>query len=45
MVEAFFYGLLETGEAPIPFGEIYAVTKAAFDVLESIRQGGKQIII
>jgi polar amino acid transport system substrate-binding protein len=45
MVEAFFSGLLETGEAPIPFGEIYAVTKAAFDVLESIKQGGKQIII
>ncbi len=45
MMTAFFNGLLETGEAPISFNEIYAVTKASFDVLESIKQGGAQIKI
>lgn len=45
MMNAFFNGLLETGTAPIPFNEIYAVTKASFEVLESIKQGGKQITI
>jgi polar amino acid transport system substrate-binding protein len=45
MMDAFFNGLLKTGETPIPFSEIYAVTKTSFDVLESIRQGGKQVIV
>ena len=45
MVEAFINGLLETGKSPIAFEEIYAVTKASFDVLESIRQSGNQIDI
>ncbi len=45
MMEAFFNGLLKTEQPPISFNEIYSVTKAAFDVLESIKQGGKQIMI
>jgi predicted dehydrogenase/threonine dehydrogenase-like Zn-dependent dehydrogenase len=45
MVDTFLSGLLETGKAPIPFKAIYAVTKASFDVLKSIKNGGKQITI
>tara|TARA_B100000963_G_scaffold289151_1_gene258556 strand:- start:6248 stop:8386 length:2139 start_codon:yes stop_codon:yes gene_type:complete len=45
MVEAFFNGLLENGEPPIPFDEVIAVTKASFKVIESIKYGGKQIKI
>ncbi len=45
MVEAFVNGLLKEGKAPIPFKEVIAVTKASFKVLESIKQGGKQIDI
>ena len=43
MVNAFVNGLLSNGEAPIPFEEIVAVTKASFKVLESIRRGGEQV--
>ncbi|MEF3077568.1 bi-domain-containing oxidoreductase [Winogradskyella poriferorum] len=43
MVEAFVHGLLKDGQAPIPFEEIVAVTKASFKVLESIKRGGEQV--
>lgn len=43
MVEAFFDGLLKDGQAPIPFEDIVAVTKASFKVLESIKRGGEQV--
>jgi polar amino acid transport system substrate-binding protein len=45
MVTAFVDGLLKDGQAPIPFEEIVAVTKASFKVLESIKRGGKQVDI
>jgi polar amino acid transport system substrate-binding protein len=43
MVEAFVDGLLKEGQAPIPFRDIVAVTKASFKVLESIKRGGEQV--
>ncbi|WP_299111139.1 bi-domain-containing oxidoreductase [uncultured Winogradskyella sp.] len=43
MVTSFVNGLLAEGQAPISFKEIVAVTKASFKVLDSIKQGGKQI--
>lgn len=45
MVEGFINGIIADGNAPIPFEEIIAVTKASFKVLESIKNGGKQIKI
>lgn len=45
MVNAFVNGLLDNGQAPIPFTEIVAVTKASFKVLESIKLGGQQVEI
>ncbi|WP_179343794.1 bi-domain-containing oxidoreductase [Winogradskyella ursingii] len=45
MVEAFVNGLLNDGKAPISFEEIVAVTKASFNVLESIKRGGQQVEI
>lgn len=45
MVSAFLGGLTTTGKSPIPFTEIYAVTKATFKVIESLKQGGAQIEI
>lgn len=45
MVNAFVNGLLDKGQAPIPFTEIVAVTKASFKVLESIKLGGQQVEI
>ena len=45
MVTSFVNGLLHDGQAPIPFEEIVAVTKASFKVLESIKRGGEQIDI
>ncbi len=45
MVTAFVDGLLSQGQAPIPFEEIVAVTKASFKVLESIKRGGEQVDI
>jgi len=45
MVNAFVNGLLNDGQAPIPFEEVVAVTKASFKVLESIKQGGAQVDI
>jgi len=45
MVKSFFEGLIKTGKTPINFSEIYSVTKASFKVIESIKNGGKQIII
>jgi polar amino acid transport system substrate-binding protein len=43
MVEAFVNGLVSSGQAPIPFHEIVAVTRASFKVLESIQLGGQQV--
>ena len=43
MVAAFVDGLLKNGRAPIPFDNVVAVTNASFKVLESIKQGGKQV--
>jgi len=45
MVKLFFEDLLNTGKTPIDFSEIYSVFKATFKVIESIKNGGKQIII
>ena len=45
MVTAFVDGLLNNGQAPIPFEEIVAVTRASFKVLESIKRGGEQVDI
>ena len=45
MVRAFFDGLLTEGNAPIPFNDIVAVTRASFKVLESIKRGGQQVEI
>ena len=41
MVQAFVNGLLANGKSVIDFNEIYAVTKASFLVLESIKNGSK----
>lgn len=43
MVHAFVNGLVNSGKSPIPFEEIYTVSKATFKVLESIQNGGAQI--
>lgn len=43
MVEAFVKGIITTGNAPISFTEIVAVTMTSFKVLESISKNGKQI--
>lgn len=45
MVASFISGLLDQGQAPIPFKDIVAVTKTSFKVLDSIKLGGKQIEI
>ena len=45
MVESFVNGLLADGNAPIPFHDVVAVTKASFKVLESIKRGGEQVEI
>jgi len=45
MVKSFFEDLLKTGKTPIDFSEIYSVFKATFKVIESIKNGGKQMII
>ena len=45
MVKSYMDGLLTDGAAPIPFDEIIAVTKASFQVLESINRGGEQVSI
>ena len=45
MVSSFFNKLLIDGQAPIPFIEIVAVTKACFKIIESIKHGGAQIEI
>jgi predicted dehydrogenase/threonine dehydrogenase-like Zn-dependent dehydrogenase len=45
MVTAFVNGLLTDGQAPIPFEDIVAVTKASFKVLESVKRGGQQVDI
>jgi len=42
MTEAFINGL-KNGKAPISYQEVYAVTSASFAVLDSLREGGKQI--
>ncbi|WP_417199526.1 bi-domain-containing oxidoreductase [Bizionia sp.] len=41
MVEAFINGLLKDGQSPIPMEDIFAVTRATFKVLESIRNGSQ----
>lgn len=43
MIHAFVNGLVHSGKSPIPFEEIYAVSKATFKVIESIQNGGAQI--
>ena len=43
MVNEFLNSLLNNTNPPIPFHEIVSVTKASFKVLESIKNGGKQI--
>jgi predicted dehydrogenase/threonine dehydrogenase-like Zn-dependent dehydrogenase len=43
MVESFINQLLKDGNAPITFDQTYAVTKASFKVLESIKNGGAQV--
>jgi len=43
MVVSFVNSLLKDGQAPIPFEEIVAVTKASFKVLESVKRGGEQV--
>lgn len=43
MVNAFVNGVLKEGNAPIPFNEVIAVTKASFKVLESLKEGGQQV--
>lgn len=43
MVHAFVNGLVNSGKSPIPFEEIYVVSKATFKILESIQNGGTQI--
>ena len=45
MVKSFVESIKDTGDAPIPFSEIVAVTKASFRVLDSLKQGGKQVHI
>lgn len=45
MVRAFLNSLLNNSEIPISFDDIVAVTKASFKVIESIKNGGKQITI
>ena len=45
MVKSYMDGLLTDGAAPIPFDEIIAVTKASFQVLESIKSGGEKVSI
>jgi len=44
MIKAFLSGI-RTGNSPIPYKEIYAVTSASFAVLESLEAGGKQITL
>lgn len=45
MMISFFDGLLKNGDAPITFDEISAVTKTTFSVLESLKDGGRQVVI
>lgn len=45
MVEAYFNSLLKNGGSPISFEDIISVTMASFKVIESIKNGGKQIEI
>ena len=45
MVEGFINGIIANGNAPIPFSEIVAVTKASFKVLESIKNNGQLILL
>lgn len=41
MVEAFINDLLKDGQSPIPMEDIFAVTRATFKVLESIKNGSQ----
>jgi len=43
MVGAFINSLLTDGSSPIPFEDTYAVTKASFLVLESLRNGSQVV--
>ena len=45
MVNTFVNDLINDGESPISFEEIVAVTRSSFKVLESIKQGGRQVDI
>ncbi|MGO3181906.1 MAG: bi-domain-containing oxidoreductase [Aequorivita sp.] len=41
MVKAFVNGLLKDGKSPIPMEDIFAITRATFKVLESIKNGSQ----
>lgn len=41
MIEAFVNGLLKDGQSPIPMQDIFAVTRATFKVIESIKNGSQ----
>lgn len=43
MVEAYFDELLKNGNSPIPMEEIFSVTNATFQVINSLREGNKTI--
>jgi len=45
MVEAFINGLLKDGQSPIPMEDIFAVTRASYKVLKSIRKGGQSYAV
>ena len=45
MVESFLNGLLNEGRSPIPINEVFAVTHATFQVINSLLQGNKTIEI
>jgi len=45
MIDSFLNGIIDNGKAPITFSEIVSVTRACFKVLDSIKNGGQQILI
>ncbi len=45
MVTAYFNGLVNDGEIPIPFEEIVSVTNATFKVIKSIKNNGQQFSV
>ena len=45
MIDSFFNGIIDNGEAPIAFSDVVSVTRACFRVLDSIKNGGQLILI